>query len=109
MQKLINTVKQVSTRAFLSLVWSSLHIFSFYTLCKFCRDFRLRLLVHVLLQKTGASMLSEDRKLVIVLPLILAFLSDITLSRKKYKREKARNGIVTFSDIINHSSVTPFT
>ena len=54
-------------------------------------------------------MLSQDRRLVIVLPPILAFPSDITFSRKKCKREKTREGIVTFSDIINHSSVMPFT
>ena len=85
--KVNKSVKQGSTRTFLSLAWSSLHIFLFYTLWKVFRDFHLRLLVHTLLQQSGASMLSEDRRLVIVLPPLLAFPSDITLSRKKCKRQ----------------------
>ena len=55
----------------------------------------------------SVNIIGDYRRLVIVLSLILAFPLNITLPRKKCKREKTREGIVTCSDIINHSSVIP--
>ena len=107
MQKLINTAKQVSTRTFfvISLVFSA-HIFFYIYLVQ---------ILSRLSSKASSScyssaiwsvnVIGDYRKLVIVLSLILAFPLDITLPRKKCKREKTREGIVTCSDIINHSSV----
>ena len=84
----INKCSQISEHKnilVISLVFSA-HI-SFYTLCKFCRDFHLRLLIHALLQQSGASMLSEKSSVIVLPPILLVFPSDITLSRKKCKRE----------------------
>ena len=106
MQKLINTLKQVSTRTFLSLVLVfSAHIFFYIYLVQ---------ILSRLSSKASSScsssaiwsvnVIGDYRRLVIVLSLILAFPLDITLPRKKCKREKTREGIVACSDIINHSS-----
>ena len=107
MQKLINTVKQVSTRTFsvISLVFSA-HIFFYIYLVQILS--RLSSTASSLCSSSaiwGVNVIGDYRRFVIVLSLILAFPLDITLPRKKCKRKKTRAGIVTCSDIINHSSV----
>ena len=59
-QKLINTVKQVSTRTFLSLVLVfSAHIFFYIYLVQILSRLSSKASSHALLQQSGASMLSE--------------------------------------------------
>ena len=111
MQTLINTVIQESTRTLfvISLVFSA-HIF-FYI-------YHVQILSRLSSKASsscsssaiwGVNVIGDYRRLVIVLSLILAFPLDITLPRKKCKREKTREGIATCSDIINHSSVMLYT